>query len=175
MLPVLALLHYLLRASGCARVVETGTGQGISAACIASAVSHRPDSLVVSFDPYELAGRAELWAALPDAMRACIEQRPVDAIDGLRASLADREQFDAALLDSVHTEAHLSAELELATKLVRPGGPILVHDWRAFPDVDRALLAAERSGHGVARLLGFGAEGEEAGLGLAIVTNRGRP
>lgn len=171
-LPLLALLHYIVRANGCVRVLETGTARGVSAACLASAVSHRPGARVVSFDPYEMPGREELWAALPDPMRACLEQRPVDSVSGLHQALADGERYDAALLDSVHTEEHLSAELDLASKLVRPGGPILVHDWRAIPDVDRVLRAAEAAGHGVVRLLGEGGEAEEAGLGLALVENR---
>ena len=172
-LPVLALLHYLVRASGCIRVLETGTGRGVSTACLASAVSHRSGGRVVSFDPHEHPGREQLWAALPEPMGACIEQRRVDSLEGLRRALADGERYDAALLDSVHTEAHLSAELELALQLVRRGAPILVHDWRAFADVDRALIAAERAGHGVVRLLAPGGEEEDAGLGLAIVENRG--
>jgi len=173
-LPVLALLHYLVRAAGCASVLETGTARGVSAACLASAVAHRPRARVVSFDPLETPGRSELWAVLPTPMQACIEQRRVDSVDGLRAALELGEHYDAALLDSVHTEEHLSAEFELASKLVRPGGPILVHDWRAIPAVDRVLAAVEGAGYGVARLLAPGGEEEEAGLGLAIVENRER-
>ena len=171
-LPVLALLHYIVRANGCVRVFETGTARGVSAACLASAVSHRSGARVVSFDPYEMEGRAELWTALPESMRACIEQRPVDSIEGLRAALDAGECYDAALLDSVHTDEHLSAELELATRLVREGGPILVHDWRAIPEIDRVLVAVERDGLGVVRLLGEGGAEEDGGLGLAVVENR---
>lgn len=171
-LPLLALLHYIVRANGCARVFETGTARGVSAGCLASAVSHRSGARVVSFDPYEMEGRAELWAALPERMRDCIEQRPVDSIEGLRAALDAGEHYDAALLDSVHTEEHLSAELELARQLVQEGGPILVHDWRAIPEIDRVLVAAERDGLGVVRLLSEGGAEEDGGLGLAIVENR---
>ena len=171
-LPVLALLHYLIRANGCAKVFETGTARGVSAGCLASAVSHRSGARVVSFDPYEMEGRAELWAALPERMRDCIEQRPVDSIEGLRAALDAGERYDAALLDSVHTEEHLSAELELARQLVQEGGPILVHDWRAIPEIDRVLVAAQRDGLGVVRLLSEGGAEEDGGLGLAIVENR---
>lgn len=171
-LPVLALLHYLIRAGGCVSVLETGTARGVSAACIASAVSHRAGARVVSFDPYTMPGRDELWAALPEQMRTCIEQRRVDSIDGLRAALTSGERYDAALLDSVHTEEHLSAELELASKLVRPGGPILAHDWRVYPDLDRVLVNAERAGLGVVRLLTEGGEEEDSRLGLAIIENR---
>ena len=63
-------------------------------------------------------------------------------------------------------------ELELATQLVREGGPILVHDWRAIPEIDHVLVAAERDGLGVVRLLGEGGAEEDGGLGLAVVENR---
>jgi predicted O-methyltransferase YrrM len=171
--PVLALLHYLIRASGCVSVLETGTMRGVSAACIASAVARRPGGCVVTFDPHEYPGREELWAELPAPMGAAIEARRVDSIAGLGAALEAGERYDGALLDSLHTEEHLWGELELATQLVRPGGPILTHDWRWEEGVERVLERAAASGYGVARLLGPGAVDEEGALGLAVIENRG--
>jgi predicted O-methyltransferase YrrM len=172
-LPVLALLHYLIRADGCVRVLETGTMHGVSAACLASAVAHRPAGRVVSFDPFDYPGRAELWASLPDRMRAAIEPRRIDSLEGLAAALGAGEEYDGALLDSLHTEDHVWGEFELATQLVRPGGPILVHDWRWELDVQRVLARMERAGYGVVRLLGPGDVEEESGLGLALIENCG--
>ena len=63
-LPLLALLHFLIRSSGCIRVLETGTARGVSAACLASAVAHRVGGRVVTFDPYPQVERAALWATL---------------------------------------------------------------------------------------------------------------
>jgi predicted O-methyltransferase YrrM len=167
--PALALLHYLARASGWARVVETGTARGVSAACLASAVSHRPGARVVSFDPVDYPEREPLWTSLPAAMRACIEQRPVDSLAGMREALERGERYDAALLDSVHTEDHVGAELELALELVEAGGLVLVHDWRAISAVDAALARAEADGRHVIRLLGGGSVAEDDRLGLAAV------
>lgn len=171
-LPALALLHYLARASGWARVLETGTARGVSAACIASAVSHRPGARVVSFDPVGYPEREALWDALPAGMRACIEQRPVDALAGMREALEHGERYEAALLDSLHTEEHVAAELELALELVEPGGLVLVHDWRAISAVDAALTRVEAEGRPVVRLLGRGTVAEDDGLGLAAVAAR---
>jgi hypothetical protein len=162
--PALALLHYLVRASGWARVLETGTARGVSAACLASAVAHRLGARVVSFDPFGFDERDALWDDLPERMRACIEQRPVDSLEGMRDAIDRGERYDGALLDSLHTEEHVAAELELALQLVEPGGLVLVHDWRAIPAVDAAL-----DGHPVVRLLGGGVAAEEDGLGLAAV------
>ena len=47
-LPLLALLHYIVRANGCIRVLETGTAKGVSAACLASAVAFRQGGRVVT-------------------------------------------------------------------------------------------------------------------------------
>lgn len=172
--PVLALLHYLVRASGCVSVLETGTMRGVSAACLASAVAHRPGGRVVSFDPHVYPGRHELWSSLPGSMGAVIEPRRVDSIAGLGAALEAGERYDGALLDSLHTEEHLWAEFELATRLVRPGGPILTHDWRWEEGVQRALARADAAGYGVVRLVGPGAVEEESGLGIAVIENQVR-
>jgi predicted O-methyltransferase YrrM len=169
MLPTLALLHYLSRASGWARVVETGTARGVSAACLASAVSHRRGARVVSFDPVDYPERAPLWEQLPDRARVCIEQRPVDSLTGMREALEAGERYDAALLDSLHTEEHVAAELELALALVEPGGLVLVHDWRAISAVDAVLTRADSKGRPLVRLLGGGSVAEDDGLGIAAV------
>jgi predicted O-methyltransferase YrrM len=174
-LPVLALLHYLIRANGCVRVLETGTARGVSAACIASAVAHRPGGRVVTFDPVVYDGRAELWSSLPPAIGERIDARVEDSLSGMGAMLAAGERFDAALLDSVHTEAQLWPEFELARQLVSPGGLLLLHDARSFAEVARTLERIEAAGFGVTRLLmGQPGAAEDAGLGLAVIENRRR-
>jgi predicted O-methyltransferase YrrM len=175
-LPLLALLHYLVRANGCCRVFETGTARGVTAACLASAVAHRPGGQVVTFDPAPAAARLDLWAALPPAMRRCIEERPVDALAGLAAARAAGERYEAALLDSVHTAEHVWAEFELAAQLVCPGGLILIHDAQyAYGTVAQALDRIAAAGYGVVRLWTADAGvAEDDRLGLAVVENRRR-
>ena len=175
MLPMLALLHYLVRANGCVRALETGTAFGVSAACLASAVAARPGAAIVSFDPYVQPEREELWSLLPGPMRACIDARAEDSLEGMSQALLAGERFHAALLDSVHTEEHLWAEWELARELVCAGGLILVHDGRWVPGVARVLDRISAEGYGVARLLeADDGMSEDAGLGLAVVENRAR-
>ena len=174
--PLLGLLHYLLRANGCARVIETGTAAGVSAACIASAVAHRPGAAVVTLDLGGTPGPARLWESLPAAMRSCVEARQGDSLALMDAALARGERYDAALLDSLHEESFVYAEFQRAARLVCPGGLILLHDptW-AGGTVDRALRRIEADGYGVARL--WTAEcghAEDDGLGLAVVENRRR-
>ena len=174
--PLFALLHYLVRANGCVRVLETGTARGVSAACLASAVAHRPGAAVVTLDVTEFPERESLWDALPPEMRGCIEARRGDSLALMEAALARGERYDAALIDSLHEEAHVYAEFELAARLVCPGGLILFHDAiYAAGTVDRALRRVEADGYGVTRLwtaeCGFP---EDDGLGLAVVENRRR-
>lgn len=174
--PLFAALHYLLRSNGCVRVLETGTARGVSAACMASAVAHREGGRVVTFDPYPHEGRHELWDALPAPMRAAIEERAVDGVSGMAAALQAGERYEAALLDSIHTEEQVWAEFELARQLVCPGGLILIHDpLYAHGTVGRAIERIEASGYGVVRLWAADqGEREDDRLGLAVVENRRR-
>lgn len=175
-LPLLAVLHYLIRSNGCVRVLEAGTARGVSAACLASAVAQRTDARVVTFDPYHYPERTELWAALPDKMRACIEPRTIGSLEGMAAALQAGERYDAALLDSIHTEEHVWAEFQLAAQLVCPGGLILIHDVRyAYGTVEKALQRVEAAGYGVVRLwTAECGECEDDQLGLAVIENRRR-
>lgn len=174
--PLFGLLHYILRSNGCIRVFETGTARGVSAACIASAVCHRPDARVVTFDVSANPERSELWALLPAPMRACIEPRVVNSLDGLPAAIAAGERYHAALLDSDHTEEHVWQEFVFATKLVCEGGLILIHD-ATLPGgtVAAALDRIRGAGYGVV-VLWTATDGtpEDDGLGLAVVENRVR-
>jgi predicted O-methyltransferase YrrM len=175
-MPLLALLHYVIRSNGCTRVLETGTARGVSAACLASAVARRAGGRVVTFDPFVHPERDDLWAALPAEMRECIEPRAVGSVEGMTAAVRAGETYDAALLDSIHTEEHVWAEFQLAAQLVRPGGLILIHDVRyAYGTVERALRRIEAAGYGVVRLwTAEGAVAEDDQLGLALVENCGR-
>jgi predicted O-methyltransferase YrrM len=174
--PLLATLHYLMRSNGVIRVIEAGTARGVSAACLASAVACRLGGRVVTLDPFPHEDRLDLWAGLPDRLRGCIEQRVTGSIEGLRSAIAAGERYEAALLDSVHTEEHVWAEFELAARVVCPGGLILIHDARyRHGTVDRALQRIEIAGYNVVRL--WCAEdgvAEDDQLGLAVIESRRR-
>lgn len=172
--PLLATLHYLIRSNGCVRVLECGTAKGVSAACMASAVAHRGNPRVVTFDPYPQPEREELWSELPASMRDCIEPRAVGSLEGMAEAVERSESFDAALLDSIHTEEHVWQEFQFAARLVCPSGLILIHDPRLVGGtVEAALERIESEGYGVARLwCAAGGVSEDDGLGLALIENR---
>lgn len=175
-LPLLATLHYLIRANGCVRVLETGTARGISSACLASAVAHREGGRVVTLDPFHHAGREELWAMLPENFQSCIEAREVDSIAGMKAELDAGVVYEAVLLDSLHEAEHVWAEFQLATEIVCHGGLILIHDATyAGGTVPATLARIEEAGYNVVRL--WAADGgtpEDDHLGLAVIENRRR-
>ncbi len=175
--PLLATLHYLVRSNGCARVLETGSARGVSAACLASAVAHRDGARVVTLDCVAQDGRDELWGTLPARFRGCIEPRLVDAIEGMEQAIAAGEEYDAVLLDSLHTAEHVWEEFQRAVRLVSPGGLILIHDaCYANGTVEGALSRIDAIGYGVTRLWAAdsGAR-EDDRLGLAVIENRRRP
>jgi predicted O-methyltransferase YrrM len=171
---LLALLHYLIRTNGCVRVFETGTARGVSAACLASAVAHRSGGQIVSFDPYPHPERTDLWSLLPIEFQNCIEQRAVGSVEGMASAIDAGERYDAALLDSIHTEEHVWDEFQLATRLVCPGGLILIHDvYYIHGTVEAAIQRIKAAGYGVVRL--WTAESgvaEDDHLGLAVIENR---
>jgi hypothetical protein len=173
--PLFGLLHYLVRSSGCVRVLETGTARGVSAACLASAVAHRAGARVVSLDPHDYPERAGLWAALPDAMQECLEARRTGSLEGMAAALEAGERYHAALLDSIHSGEHVWAEFELAAQLVVPRGLILIHDPGLHTGtVPLALDRIRAAGYQVTTLwAGEGTEPEDEGLQLAVIENQG--
>lgn len=175
-LPLLATLHYLIRANGCVRVLETGTARGISAACLASAVAHREGGRVVTLDPFLHPGREELWAMLPESYQSGIEARHVDSIAGMQAALDAGEVYEAVLLDSLHEAEHVWAEFQVATEIVCPGGLILIHDATyAGGTVPTTLARIEEAGYNVVRLWAAdGGAAEDDHLGLAVIENRRR-
>jgi predicted O-methyltransferase YrrM len=161
----LSLLHSLIRANGCIRVLEAGTGSGVSTACLATAVAHREGGRVVTFDRDPADPRnAELWAGLPEAMRAAIEPRALGSLEGMAASLEAGENYQAALLNSSRGTEHLLREFRLARQLVCPGGLILFLDPHPSEGaVDEAVETIQAEGYSVTRL---------RAAGLAVSENR---
>jgi predicted O-methyltransferase YrrM len=168
-----AALHYLIHTTGCVRVLETATGRGLSAACLASSVSHRQGAKVVTIDNQVDPEREDFWAMLPPNIRACIETRLIDAAEGLTGALKAGESYHAVLLDSHQKQQRVWAEFLLATQLVKPGGLILIHGALCAGETVGVLRQIEAAGYGVTRL-GATAQAipEDDHLSLTIVENR---
>jgi predicted O-methyltransferase YrrM len=174
--PAFALLHYLIRSSGCHSVLECGTGFGVSTACLAAAVAHRPSGRIVTIDTTVLPEREDLWGSLPHQLQQCIHPVCSDSLAYMDRLLSQGDLFDAALLDSLHEATHIIKEFDRAIRLVRSGGLILIHDvLLKTGTVEQALRQIEAQGYGVTRLwTADKLEAEDNGLGLAVIENRRR-
>ncbi|HEY7152191.1 MAG TPA: class I SAM-dependent methyltransferase [Solirubrobacterales bacterium] len=149
-------------------------------------IEHHPDSVVVSIDPdithrgidqpqghvIALLGRFGLLSNSIIIPGYTLEQNLGDtpgehatetvlaerACEGVLRSLetANVGPFDLAVVDGNHEAAYLSRELELLTRLLRPGGLLVVDDVEvgAWDDVVEAFDAALASSPGTLREIG---------------------
>ena len=134
----------LARAGEAQRVLVLGTGRGFSAACLALAIEHRPDSMLTILDPgyREWLVDAEtldhgdgLWSDQEQVQRH-FASLGLSNIQLLRkrsdegfASLRERDElFDIILIDGDHGYEQCLKDLRNAVTLLRPAGFILLHD-----------------------------------------------
>lgn len=174
--PLFGTLYYLIRANGCLRVLESGTGYGISSGVMACALADRPDAQVVTLDNNPQRDRRAFWATLPVEATSRIVQRVGDSLALMRQALEAGERYEAVLLDSCHTPQHVWAEFELAVQLVCPRGLILIHDVNhPYFGLSEAVARIEAAGYGVTKLWSASAGiPQDSGAGLAVIENRQR-
>ena len=111
------------------KVLEIGTLYGGSAKRMADM---RPKALIVSLDIFSQDGKAagqatnspdRWWSDRRANMRLFIgDSRQF-------AELCQPRTFDVVIVDGDHSEASASIDLEVALRLVKPGGVIIVHDY----------------------------------------------
>jgi predicted O-methyltransferase YrrM len=101
-------------------VVEMGTAGGRATVCLAQAASR-----VVTVDVQDQSAAAE-WARR-FAVADRIEFRQGDVAERLGGS----ERFGLAFVDTEHDAASVRRDLELALRVLEPGGLVAVHD---YPD-----------------------------------------
>jgi len=115
--------------------VEIGTWGGATAALIAD---RRPGALVVSVDSFVDNRFRMLWI---------LNRRPnMRLFDGPSRSfwiVAGNARASAIYIDGDHTEEGALYDLREAARVVAPGGPILVHDYRQ-PGIPGVALAVDR-------------------------------
>jgi len=124
-LEVASFLYSLLRMTGGKRVLETGCSRGFSTSFLATAVTDNGDGRVISIDADNL---FHLWEGSEvEPAITFIKANSLDAIGQVR-ELLNGEMFDFLFLDSLHTYAHLMAEIMLYERLLKIGGIIILHD-----------------------------------------------
>lgn len=126
-------------------VLETGTHQGFSTACIAAALRLLGgERRVITIDPEPL---EQVWADTGlDSYITMIEKKSQDAIADVETLLGGR-QFDMLVLDSDHHYDTIMDEMMIYEPMLREGGLLLLHDTLFFDGVGMAveqLYANER-------------------------------
>ncbi len=117
-------------------VLETGTHQGYSTACIASAlVSLGGPRRVITIDPYPQEG--QIWAG--NELESVVTLRREFSQDAYPDLLESRTRFDMLVLDSDHCYDTIMKELVLYEPLLDVGGTILFHDSLFFDGVGAAV------------------------------------
>lgn len=124
----------LLFALARGNVLELGTRSGVSTAALLAGVEGRGGHVYsVDIDPRS----AHVAAGHPQwTFRAGSSTDPQTAAQVYRNAGGS---FQAVLVDTLHTDAQVSAELNLWAPYVAPGGTICVHDPETFPGVRVAV------------------------------------
>jgi predicted O-methyltransferase YrrM len=132
-------------AEGAQRTIEVGLALGMSALFLCQAVLPR-DGRHVAVDPFQ----AESWngAGLRTLREAGVEEL-VEVIEeesqlALPRLVAEGREFDLAFVDGDHRFEGVFLDLYFMTRLVRPGGVVVVDDmW--MPAVRTAVAYVERN------------------------------
>jgi predicted O-methyltransferase YrrM len=138
-------LRDLAIAEGAARTIEVGLALGISALFLCQAVLRR-DGRHVAVDPFQReswngAGLRTLREAGAEDLVEVIEEESQLALPRL---VAEGREFDFAFVDGDHRFEGVFLDLYFMTRLVRPGGLVVVDDmW--MPAVRTAVSYVERN------------------------------
>jgi predicted O-methyltransferase YrrM len=122
---VASFLYSLVRMTGSMRVLETGCSRGFSTSFLATAVTDNGNGGVITIDSddhFHLWENSEVEPAI-----SFINGNSLDVVPHVR-ELLNGEMFDLLFLDSLHTYAHLMAEIMLYERLLKVGGMIILHD-----------------------------------------------
>lgn len=128
------------------RTIEVGLALGISALFMCQAVRERRHGRHVAIDPFQEkswngAGLRTLRDAGVEELVEVIEEESQLALPRL---LAEGREFDLAFIDGDHRFEGVFLDLYYMTRLVKPGGVVVVDDmW--MPAVRLAVAYAERN------------------------------
>ena len=136
----------LVVAEGATRTIEVGLALGMSALFFCDAIAGREGAGHVAIDPFQ----EESWggAGLETLRRAGVAEL-VEAIEeesalALPQLVREGRKFDLAFVDGDHRFESVLLDLVFMTRLVKPGGVIVVDDmW--MPSVRLAVSYVERN------------------------------
>jgi predicted O-methyltransferase YrrM len=124
----------LLYALSSGNVVELGTRTGVSTAALLAGVERNSGHVwSVDVDPQS----AQVAAGHPAWTFIQASSTDLSTVKALKKALP----CDLLLIDTLHTEDHVTAELSIWASHVKPGGTICIHDTETFPGVRVAAEA----------------------------------
>lgn len=139
-------LRDLALAENTSRTIEVGLALGMSALFLCQAIAGREGARHVAIDPFQQeswgnAGLATLREAGVEDLVEVIEEESALALPQL---VRDGREFDFAFVDGDHRFEGVLLDLVFMTRLVKPGGLIVVDDmW--MPSVRLAVSYVERN------------------------------
>lgn len=137
-------LRDLAMAEGAERTIEVGLALGMSALFLCQAIAGRDGARHVAIDPFQKeswdnAGLATLREAGAEDLVEVIEEESALALPRL---VREGREFDFAFVDGDHRFEGVLLDLVFMTRLVKPGGLIVVDDmW--MPSVRAAVSYVE--------------------------------
>lgn len=137
--PVADLLYSLVVNTHSGRILETGTSRGFSTCHLAAGARFvaEGDARLVTID---IQPSPHLFFA-GSPLEECIESIQADSLRPDLLSRLGAAPFDFMFFDSMHTYAHLSAELARYLPLLKLGGLFALHDTLFFDGLGLVVLA----------------------------------
>ncbi|HEU4457660.1 MAG TPA: class I SAM-dependent methyltransferase [Methylibium sp.] len=141
--PVADLLYTLVVNTASRRLLETGTSRGFSTCHLAAGARFDGGEAaqLVTIDPQPTAHPMFEGSALAGS----IQPLHADSLQLDPRALVAQGEFDFMFFDSLHTYAHLSAELALYLPALKLGGLFMLHDTLVYDDLGLVVLAASAS------------------------------
>jgi len=123
-----ALLFALVRLQRPAVAAEVGTYHGGGAEVIARALRENGDGFLHTADPFGADRCPEIFARWPGELRRLVEFHPLNSMDFFLKLHHRRVALDFVLVDGDHDYELALFDLQMAARLLRPGGIVVMND-----------------------------------------------
>ncbi|SEP48126.1 Methyltransferase domain-containing protein [Rhodospirillales bacterium URHD0017] len=123
-----ALLFALVRTQRPATAAEVGTFHGGGAEVITRALWENGEGFLHTTDPFGAERCPEIFARWPGELRRLVEFHPLNSMDFFLKLHHRRVALDFVLVDGDHDYELALFDLQMAARLLRPGGIVVMND-----------------------------------------------